>query len=226
MNYFRLKHKSDCRLAVQITSEIINKLPHVTSILDIGCGDGVVRLHLNKGISYQGIDISNACIYEQVKNDPEISYVDPNILVKSIQDAPYHDCLLLLDVIEHTKEFTELVLVSAKKEPNYIVISLPNELIIFDWIRFLFGKELPAHSLDLIGLPYGFKHQYIVNIDKARNILVQELQNYGFNLNSEFYRELKPKKFWFQPVMWIISRLFPSSIWSMGSIFIFEKDQN
>lgn len=81
MNYFRLQHKSDCSLVVQITSEIINKLPHVTSVLDIGCGDEVVRLPLNKGISYQGIDISNACIYEQVKNDPEISYVVPNILV-------------------------------------------------------------------------------------------------------------------------------------------------
>ena len=132
----------------------------------------------------------------------------------------------MIDVIEHTKEFTELVLSSAKKEPNYIVISLPNELIIFDRIRFLFGKELPVRSFDLIGLSYGFKHQYIVNIDKARNILVHKLQNYGFNLIFEFYRELKPKNFWFQPVMWIISRLFPSSIWYMGSIFIFEKNQN
>ena len=37
-----LPHRSDARLAALITKQILPELPEINSLLDIGCGDGIV----------------------------------------------------------------------------------------------------------------------------------------------------------------------------------------
>jgi hypothetical protein len=87
----------------------------------------------------------------------------------------------------------------------------------------LFGKELPAHSLDLIGQPEGFKHQYIVNIDKARRILTTSAISLGFVLEQEWYRPLVSKTKLLQPILWGLRHCSSNQLWSMGSVFVFSK---
>ena len=217
-----IRQLSSERLAELVTRHVINPKSDIVSVLDIGCGDGVVADFLPPNARYQGIDINDACIYEKKVSDKRIDYVNNENLASVIQKANRADCILLLDVLEHTADFVGLLQAAAAKKPQYIVVSLPNELFIYDRLRFLFGVEHPAHSLTLVGLPNGFKHQYLINISKARSLLIATLHEYNYLLSEEVYRELKPKKMLMRIPMKCLRLISNPDLWSMGSIFVFK----
>jgi hypothetical protein len=133
------------------------------------------------------------------------------------------DTVLLLDVIEHTRRFTPLFELALTRANQQVVVSLPNELFFLDRLRMLRGHELNAHSLDLVDQPEGFKHQFIVNIDKARSLLSQRAEALGFNLTEEILRPLISKRRLAQPACWALQQLSSPQLWSMGSVFIFQR---
>ncbi|NOL48040.1 oxidoreductase [Synechococcus sp. MIT S9220] len=218
-----LPHRSDERLAALIATEILPELSEINSILDIGCGDGIVGKLMPENCIYQGIDLSNAAIYEQNKEDVRITYSNPKNLDQSILNSNKADASLMLDVLEHTAKFTDLFEKALKRSKRYSIVSLPNELFFLDRLRLLMGKEHPAHSLDLIGQPEGFKHQYLINIAKAKILLSQTARKHNFTLKEEWLRPLVSKNRLIQPGLLVLKLLSTSQFWSMGSIFVFEK---
>ena len=218
-----LPHRSDARLASLIATQILPTLTGINSILDIGCGDGVVGDLIPKECNYQGIDLSNASIYRQNTEDPRITYSQPDYLKTTLQQSQKADAVLMLDVLEHTPGFTELFELSLPQAKNYVLVSLPNELFLVDRLKFILGKEHPAHSLDLIKLPVGFKHQYLINTSKARHILSEIAEKHGFTLKEEWHRPLRSKNKLFQPGLWLIRQFSSFNLWSMGSVFIFKR---
>jgi SAM-dependent methyltransferase len=98
----------------------IEKFPHDVSMLDAGCGEGVlVEEYLNLGRFIQGIDLNYAsnCV------------IPGNILSMPFKDAQY-DIVLLLDVFEHMsyadqpqalKEISRVL-----KPSGYLFLSVPN----------------------------------------------------------------------------------------------------
>jgi len=218
----RMPMRSDERLAKRIAIEILSRY-QVKSILDIGCGDGIVSEYLPQDTVYLGLDITSACIYQQKHDNPKVRYVQPDAIPDLVDREGLWDMILLFDVLEHTREFTKLFEVALKSSKQYVVVSLPNELFILDRFRMLLGQELNAHSLDLLSQPEGFKHQYIVNLNKAKKILSKVAHEYGFNLHEEVVRPLKSKNIMFQPIVSLISRVSSDQLWSQGSIFIFQK---
>ncbi|CAK27084.1 Conserved hypothetical protein [Synechococcus sp. RCC307] len=214
--------RSDERLAQRIATEVLPRYP-VTSILDIGCGDGVVSKHLTGQTNYRGLDINEACIYEQEHDNPIVNYVQPEAIAKITQEEGPWDMILLLDVLEHTRDFTGLFEQAMLSSEKYVIVSLPNELFFLDRLRMLRGRELNAHSLDLVGLTEGFKHQFIVNINKARSLLIKKAREHSFLLIEEVVRPLKPKRQLLGPIAQIITKLRQDQVWSQGSIFIFHN---
>jgi len=221
-NHSLLCHRSDERLATLIAKNWLQKEDQVLSVLDIGCGDGVVQQNLPNNCRYIGLDLSDACIYSQNKNNSNIRYVGPSELVKLLHSLEKVDAVLLFDVLEHTAEFTALFEDALSLSNRYIVVSLPNELFLADRLRMLMGEEVGANSLDLVGMPIGFKHQYIVNIAKARKLLVQKATEKGFHLKQEIFRPLQAKAPILQPLLWLMRKFSSTQLWSMGSVFIFE----
>jgi len=217
-----MAQRSDARLAELIATRI---LPNYTSttLLDIGCGDGVVSRHLPSQCEYTGLDISDACIYEQRHDNPKVRYVQANQIPDLMRSEGPWDTVLLLDVIEHTRRFTPLFELALTRANQQVVVSLPNELFFLDRLRMLRGHELNAHSLDLVDQPEGFKHQFIVNIDKARSLLSQRAEALGFNLTEEILRPLISKRRLAQPACWALQQLSSPQLWSMGSVFIFQR---
>lgn len=218
-----LPHRSDARLAAIITSSVLPHLTQVKSVLDIGCGDGVVGALLPTDWGYRGIDLSNAAIYEQNDSDNRILYSSPDELDAVLASSEPADVVLMLDVLEHTRRFSDLFERSISLAKRYMIVSLPNELFILDRLRLLIGKEHPAHSLDLINLPEGFKHQYLINITKARQILTAVASRNDFKLAEEWRRPLVAKKHLAQPALWLLRHLSSAQLWSMGSVFVFER---
>ena len=217
--------RSDERLAQRIATEVLSRYP-VASILDIGCGDGVVSHHLPAHTNYQGLDINEASIYEQRHDNPLVKYVQPKAIPDIIKEQGPWDMILLLDVLEHTREFTGLFEKAMLSTKQYVVASLPNELFFLDRLRMLTGRELNAHSLDLVNQSEGFKHQFIVNIAKARTLLESKANEYDFECSEEIIRPLKPKKNILKPAINILHLLASDQLWSQGSIFIFTRREN
>jgi len=217
-----MPQRSDTRLAELIATRI---LPNYTSttLLDIGCGDGVVSRHLPSQCEYTGLDISDACIYEQRHDNPKVRYVQADQIPDLMRGEGPWDTVLLLDVIEHTRQFTPLFELALTRANQQVVVSLPNELFVLDRLRMLRGHELNAHSLDLVDQPEGFKHQFIVNIDKARTLLTQKAEALGFELTEEILRPLISKRRLAQPAFWALQQLSSPQLWSMGSVFIFQR---
>ena len=214
--------RSDERLAQRIGNNILSRYP-VNSILDIGCGDGVVGHHIPSETSYLGLDITDASIYEQKHENQNIKYIHPDAITKIIEEKGPWDTILLLDVLEHTRKFTGLFEKAMMSANKHVIVSLPNELFFLDRLRMLRGKELNAHSLDLVNQPEGFKHQFIVNISKARTLLKERASKYNFQLYEEVLRPLKPKSIFLKPVTSLINLLGKDQLWSQGSIFIFNR---
>ena len=214
--------RSDERLAQRIAEEILPQMGP-GKILDIGCGDGVVSGYLPQGCSYQGLDINDACIYEQRHDNPNVQYIEPNRIPELMQsDGPW-ETILLLDVIEHTRDFTKLFELALQQCQRNVLVSLPNELFILDRLRMLKGQELNAHSLDRLTDPEGFKHQFIINIDKARSILRDVASDNNFELVKEVVRPLISKNRLWQPTLRGLRTITSSQLWSMGSIFVFNR---
>ena len=214
--------RSDERLAQRIATDVIPKYP-VASILDIGCGDGVVSDHIPAETEYLGLDINEACIYEQKHENPKVRYVKSSAIPDLVSNEGPWDMVLLFDVLEHTRDFTNLFDLAIRHSNQYVVVSLPNELFMLDRLRMIVGQELNAHSLDLIAQPDGFKHQYIININKARSLLASKGSQLGFELIEEIIRPLKPKNIMYSPINKIITKLTSDQLWSQGSIFVFKK---
>ena len=215
--------RSDERLAERITEEILSCMRE-KSILDVGCGDGIVGDHIDSSCKYHGLDISDACIYEQRHDKSNVQYIGPNEIPDYMENNGCWDIILLLDVIEHTRQFTSLFESALKKANQEVIVSLPNELFFLDRLRMLFGRELNAHSLDRLKDPEGFKHQYIININKAALILNEAAQNHGFAMATEIRRPLISKKPMFKPALWALRHTTSAQMWSMGSIFIFKRN--
>ena len=94
--------RSDERLAQRITQDLLTQFGPV-NILDIGCGDGIVSEYLVQGCKYQGLDITDACIYEQKHDNPNVQYIDSAAIPQLMRREGPWDVVLLLDVIEHTE---------------------------------------------------------------------------------------------------------------------------
>lgn len=218
-----LPHRSDARLASLVTKTILNNIIDEGTVLDIGCGDGIVSKYLKSGIDYRGIDLTEASIYEKNTADSRILYCSSSDLDTQLDSIKSVHTILLLDVLEHTREFVGLFRRSTQIAEKFLVVSLPNEQFIYDRIRFLLGQEHPAHSLDLLGLPEGFKHQYIVNIGKAKELLRNTAEEEGFELMDEWCQPLVAKNRLVQPVLFVLRALTRESLWSTGSIFVFRR---
>jgi len=221
--YSLLPHRSDARLATLIAQNWLQREQNIASVLDIGCGDGVVGQTLPEGCTYLGLDLTEACIYSQNKSDARIRYVDPQELPALLPNLERVDAVLLFDVLEHTPGFTDLFEQALSLSKRYVVVSLPNELFWGDRWRMLMGREIATNSLDLVGMPQGFKHQYVVNIAKARSLLVQKASSHGFYLKLEIFRPLCARILLLQPLLWLTRKLTSDQLWSMGSVFVFEQ---
>ena len=108
----------DIRLAEVITNLLI-KHRDVKSIIDIGCGDGIVKDFVDTNlIEYQGYDIDSK-IYK-VKKNKFIKVINHSNQLKKINKK--YDLGLYLDVLEHTESFFEVLDLTLKNIRKELII--------------------------------------------------------------------------------------------------------
>ena len=52
--------------------------------------------------------------------------------------------------------------IALKKSNKYVLVSLPNEDYIISRIRFVFGKGIMTHGLEMVNTKPGHKHQWFI----------------------------------------------------------------
>ena len=120
---------------------ICDRIDIGSSVLDIGCGDGVILKYLidNKKITAYGTDISDHAL--MALNDSEIKTFKCDIKNDLDKDCfPIVDHVLALEVLEHVPEAENLLLFLETKAIKSVFVSFPNTGYIAHRLRLLFGS--------------------------------------------------------------------------------------
>lgn len=208
------------RRAVLYTEWLNGHIKGVSSLLDIGAADAVVSKHLPDGVKYFGVDIG-ADIYSR---DNLVSYIeDYDELKRFVSAHEPIDATIILDVLEHTPEFTELFRLAAKRTQKYIFVTLPNEMCLLARWQFLFGKPVACHGLNMVGTKPGHKHLWLVKVADAREALGETAKEENFELCSEVHIMPEPKNPLKRVAYRALSGIMPSDLGSVGFGLLYKR---
>ena len=166
----------------------LKKHKDIKSFLDIGCGDGILLKLINKKIDYLGVDADVGI--KRKKKHNKIKYFKNSIITENylINSKKKYECVVLMNVLEHTDTFLKLFNIALKKSTKYVLVALPNEDYIISRLRFLFGKGILTHGLEMINKKPGHKHQWFIQYKTASLLLKKNAKKYKFNfLNTLFF---------------------------------------
>ena len=144
-----LKHKNQNPIQKALISNFYNsffamlKPLKVTSILDVGCGEGFTLKKLEEkkiGKKNEGIDNSSTAIKIGHKVYPELKLAEGDIYKLKYADSSF-DLLICTEVLEHLDDPEKAVLEMKRVTKKYILLSVPNEPF-FILANFLRGKYL------------------------------------------------------------------------------------
>ena len=195
----------------------------IKSILDIGCGGGVLMKLVNKDTEYLGVD-ADAGIYKK-KQHKRLRYFKNAIQTENYLDKTNkkYECVVLMDVLEHTDSFLKLFNIALKKSNKYVLVGLPNEDYIMSRIRFLLGKGIMTHGLEMINTKPGHKHQWFIQYKVASALLEKNSKNCKFHLLDTMFYVNQPRSFIKRIIYKIMLTFLPKTLQMNDFCLIFKK---
>lgn len=142
------------------------------SIVDIGCGDGLLLEHLkNKGISVKGVDISEKAI--AICKERGLDCVQGDITDRLPFPDNAADGVLLIDVLEHLFQPADVIREAHRITRTHIYISVPNFVSLPARLQILLGR-VPENNTPRDGHVYWMTKEVITSL----------LKNNGFSIES------------------------------------------
>jgi len=154
-NYKYLSKNPISRFLVSNFNKTIQKAIsqiHFSSILDVGCGEGVTINLIEPYIKNKtclGIDLDPAHIKMSKENAPFCEFKTGDIYNMPFEENAF-DVLLCLEVLEHLDNPEKAIKQLYKTTSKYLIISVPNEPIwrILNMVRGSYWKNMgntPGH---------------------------------------------------------------------------------
>lgn len=197
-------------------------------ILDVGCGNGNISMHLgSKGHEVLGIDISEKTINKANKNNNFKNVSFKNIAVENIDYQSKFDVIICSEVLEHLQEPSKVVkaLKNLLSTNGIIIITVPNgygprELLITKPVQYITSNNiLNTNLLNNIKSFFGFKGTTIQSdADDLTHIQFFTKKSLTHLIRQE---NLVIKKF---KVTNFIEGVFPLSILFRRSIYLQKFD--
>ena len=133
------------------------------------------------------------------------------------------DCVALMDVLEHTDSFLKLFKIGLNKSSKYVVVGLPNEDYLIARLRFLFGKGILTHGLEMINTKPGHKHQWFIQYKVALPLIENFANKNKFQLSEKLFYVNQPSNF-FKRIIYKLAIIFiPKTIMMNNFCLIFKK---
>lgn len=129
------------RQRAEIVLEYIKKRESI-SIIDIGCGDGVVLKYIKERVSVSGaigVDVSNFALDRAKDFGIETILADMQDL-HSVPDLPKTDYVLMFEILEHVHDSESFLTYLLGKAEKGVFFSFPNTGFLIHRLRLLFGK--------------------------------------------------------------------------------------
>lgn len=148
---------------INFSKGIILDIVKEGSVLDIGCGDGLLLEYLkNKGLAVKGIDISSVAVDICKKRGLDCSHIDITERLP-FKDNSY-DNVLLIDVLEHLFQPFEVLKEARRVSKKYVFISVPNFVSLPARLQVLLGK-IPENNTPRDG------HVYFMTLSIVKSLL-------------------------------------------------------
>lgn len=164
-----LWHQEDSAFKAGLIHSILenNKIVY-NSVCEVGCGAGGVLIQLrqlngSKRISYRGYDISKDAIDLAQKKNAGIEFK----LADYTKDGENADVLLIIDVIEHLRDYFSF-LDSVSKKSRYTVFHIPLDMFVWS----LFREQMLIESKERVGHIHNFSEDFILSILKDHDYTV------------------------------------------------------
>ena len=125
----------------QRANYIVERIEEDSTVLDIGCGDGGVLLHmkLQKKIELIGADISDVALDFLISKGIKTIHFDANDF-GAIKNLPKVDYVLMLEILEHMQNPEKFLRSISEKASKGIFFSFPNTGYISHRLRLLLGS--------------------------------------------------------------------------------------
>ncbi|MCX8028029.1 MAG: methionine biosynthesis protein MetW [Thermodesulfovibrionales bacterium] len=106
--------------------KIVEMIPHGSSVLDLGCGEGELLYHLinEKGVKGQGIEINEKHIYKCVEKGLDVFHDDLDNGLVDYNDASF-DFVIMNEALQEVR-FPEKVLNEALRVGKSVIVGFPN----------------------------------------------------------------------------------------------------
>jgi methionine biosynthesis protein MetW len=111
-----------------------------SSVLDIGCGDGLLLNHLKetRNIKGEGIDISKPAL--ELARLKGLDVVQTDVTSPDFKLDKTYDYIIISEVLEHLPKPEDMIQKLKGKFTKYLIISIPNSGFFAGRFRLLAGK--------------------------------------------------------------------------------------
>jgi methionine biosynthesis protein MetW len=160
------------------------------SVLDIGCGDGLLLSMLKNNVS-EGIDISEEGVKKCLEKGMKATLCDFSKDKLPFEDNAF-DYVVMLDVLEHVYAPQELLEEARRVSKRYIVISVPNFSSLPARIQMLLGK-VPENNTPQKGHIYWFNLRVLCGMLEENDLKIVEMKMntfWGMNFLTRMFPSL------------------------------------
>lgn len=168
------------------------------SVLDIGCGDGLLLEYLKKaGLQGIGVDVSSVAI--DICKERGLDCRVADITNRLPFDDNSFDNVVLTDVLEHIFQPMELLREAHRVCRGYIFISVPNFASLPARLQVFFGK-VPENNTPRDGHVYWMTYNVLRGLLTGAGFKIEKIQTNTFWENNMI----------FGPVMKMLKTIRPS----------------
>jgi len=145
------------------------------SVLDLGCGDGLLLSLLRKrGLGGKGFDISDEAVARCRARGFDVDKFDFSTPNLPIGQNTYEN-VVLLDVLEHLYYPAALLAEAARVSKNYVIAAVPNFNSLPARLQVMLGL-VPENNRPRKGHVYWFNGKILINMMEKTGLEIVEIE--------------------------------------------------